>query len=65
MPGTKSRVSRILSVGSVLALSLPAFARAAAGAQAAPAAGAPELFGVPVDFFLFGLTLLGAAVEVR
>jgi Na+/H+ antiporter NhaD/arsenite permease-like protein len=61
MPGTKSRVSRTLSVGSVLALSLPAFAHGAAGA-AAPAAAAPELFGIPVDFFLFGLTLLGVAL---
>ena len=58
MPGTRSRVRRSLFVVSSLALSLPALAAAAPGA---PTNG-PELAGVPVDFFLFGLTLLGVAL---
>ena len=58
MPGTRSRVRRSLFVGSSLALTLPALAAAAPGA---PTNG-PELAGVPVDFFLFGLTLLGVAL---
>jgi Na+/H+ antiporter NhaD/arsenite permease-like protein len=44
-----------------IALAAPGLA-AAAEHPAAPAAGAPELFGVPVDFFLFALTLVGVAL---
>jgi Na+/H+ antiporter NhaD/arsenite permease-like protein len=50
---------KVLFVLAVALFAMPGFAAAAEGA----AAGAsPALFGVPVDFILFGLTLLGVAL---
>jgi Na+/H+ antiporter NhaD/arsenite permease-like protein len=59
MPQSKSRVGSLLFAVSTLMLALPGLAGAA---ESAPAAGGPELAGIPVDFFLFGLTLLGVAL---
>ena len=52
------RGSRWLVAGAVGLFASPAGAFAAEGATPA----GPELFGVPVDFILFGLTLLGVAL---
>ena len=54
-----ARPRRALSMAAAAAVALPGLAAAASG-SAAPAG--PELFGVPVDFVLFGLTLIGVAL---
>jgi len=59
MPQSKSRLCRMLFVLSTLMFALPCLA---AASESAPPAGGPELAGIPVDFFLFGLTLLGVAL---
>ncbi len=56
--GWLGRVGGLLAVAFVV---LPAAAVASA-APAASVGAAPELFGIPVDFFLFALTLLGVAL---
>ena len=62
MPGSKSRVTRTLSVATAAALALPALASASVGREGDTAFSGPTVFGVPVDFILFGLTLLGVAL---
>ena len=59
MTQSKSRRSRPLFAVSTLMLALPGLAGAA---ETAPASGGLELAGIPVDFFLFGMTLLGVAL---
>jgi Na+/H+ antiporter NhaD/arsenite permease-like protein len=53
-----ARLLQTFALASLATLAAPALARAS---EAAPGAG-PELFGVPVDFVLFGLTLIGVAL---
>jgi Na+/H+ antiporter NhaD/arsenite permease-like protein len=48
----------IVALGVVGALALPALARAAEAAGPMP----PTVYGVPIDFILFALTLLGVAL---
>jgi len=52
--------TRTVSTAAAGALALPGLAAAASGSAAAPAG--PEVFGVPVDFVLFGLVLIGVAL---
>jgi Na+/H+ antiporter NhaD/arsenite permease-like protein len=54
-----ARSLRTLALAAIGALAAPALASAS---DSAPAAGGPELFGIPVDFVLFGLTLIGVAL---
>ena len=65
MPVTRLNLARgllaILSMGA----SIMAFAAASPALAAGPGGVSPEplyLFGIPVDFILFGLTLLGVAL---
>ena len=53
---------RTLRVAAVAAFALRACAAHAAGEAPASLAPSPELFGIPVDFMLFALTLLGVAI---
>jgi len=62
MEPSKLPVWRLSTAVALLLLGLPGVAGAADAAARRPAAGGPELFGIPVDFFLFGLTLLGVAL---
>jgi len=59
MPSPKSLPQRVLLASLAAAFAAPGLAGAA---EAARASGGPELAGIPVDFFLFGLTLLGVAL---
>jgi Na+/H+ antiporter NhaD/arsenite permease-like protein len=61
MSVSKSRLARGLTVASAAAFALPALAHAAAAESPTPFTG-PTAFGIPVDFFLFGLTLAGVAL---
>jgi len=53
----RGRLTRAVWSAAALFVAEPVFAAAAS----APATGMPVLFGVPVDFVLFALTLLGVA----
>ena len=53
-----ARSLRTATLAAIGALAAPAVARASEGATAS----GPELFGVPVEFVLFGLTLIGVAL---
>jgi Na+/H+ antiporter NhaD/arsenite permease-like protein len=57
---TSKRSLRMVPLVVLGAFALPAAARASTAA--ASAAGGPTVLGVPVDFVLFGLTLLGVAL---
>ena len=59
MPSPKSLPQRVLLASLAAAFAAPGLAGAA---EAARASGGPELAGITVDFFLFGLTLLGVAL---
>ena len=59
------KLARRAAASCLAASSLTAFAFPALAADAAAAGEGPALFGIPVDFILFALTLLGVALFHR